>query len=642
MDFLPILQGSHLKITGTTDTQIYAICPWHEDNSPSLSIKREGGAWTCHGQCKSSGSGAQLLAKLGLPPLGENGASPPGPSPLGTIVATYDYTDEQGTLLSQAVRFAPKTFRQRQPDGTGGWVWNVEGVRRVPYCLHHLHHVEMVVIVEGEKDADRLWALEIAATTNPGGAKNWRDEYATALRTLGVKEVVILPDHDKVGREHADTVAISCRRAGLRVTIVALPGLDEHGDVSDWFDAGHTVAELDTLIEETPEFDGLPTTGPWANIPTVAEFMAEGDPVLVWLIENQLARECLTKWASPHGIGKSLVAHAYAVQLARQGHRVLLLDRDNPPREVKRRLNRWDMAGLTKTLRVRTSYEVPPLTDREAWKSFPADAFDLVIVDSWDAFTEGVGEKDSAKPSLAFKVLRELAHRPNGPAVLVLANTVKSGAHARGSGVIDDRGDINYEIRDATGFTPTGKKPWHMELAPQGAADYGARAERRKQRETYRLAFVNGKFRIGVEPEPFVIGLDLSHEPWTVRDETAAMWKMQEVEKEATAAQRETAVQELFEAVQKLTAAGGAALTSGLAETFLTQRGLSRAQARTLIADSNAPWILAPGTGPGKDPKVLRPWPGGPPNSAGPPPGPKIKWRRNYWCRLTDRPSRSF
>src|SRR5262249_40178341 len=53
--------------------------------------------------------------------------------PRANAVATYDYTDDMGTLLYQVVRFEPKNFRQRQPDGKGGWNWNVNGIRRVPY-----------------------------------------------------------------------------------------------------------------------------------------------------------------------------------------------------------------------------------------------------------------------------------------------------------------------------------------------------------------------------------------------------------------------------------------------------------------------------------------------------------------------------
>jgi hypothetical protein len=64
-------------------------------------------------------------------------------SAIGKIVATYDYPDEDGKLIFQVVRFDPKDFRQRrpaQPDDDpskvrDGWVWEVRGLRQVPYRL---------------------------------------------------------------------------------------------------------------------------------------------------------------------------------------------------------------------------------------------------------------------------------------------------------------------------------------------------------------------------------------------------------------------------------------------------------------------------------------------------------------------------
>jgi putative DNA primase/helicase len=46
------------------------------------------------------------------------------------IIATYDYTDEQGHLLYQVVRYQPKDFKQRQRDGRDGWTWR-RGSRQV-------------------------------------------------------------------------------------------------------------------------------------------------------------------------------------------------------------------------------------------------------------------------------------------------------------------------------------------------------------------------------------------------------------------------------------------------------------------------------------------------------------------------------
>src|SRR5215207_9540269 len=51
------------------------------------------------------------------------------------IEKTYDYRDPDGKLLFQVVRYLPKGFSQRRPDGVGGWIWNLEGVKRVLYRL---------------------------------------------------------------------------------------------------------------------------------------------------------------------------------------------------------------------------------------------------------------------------------------------------------------------------------------------------------------------------------------------------------------------------------------------------------------------------------------------------------------------------
>ena len=118
------------------------------------------------------------------------------------IVATYDYVDEQGVLLFQSVRYVPKDFSQRRPDGSGGWLWNLDGVRRVLYGLPELLGADPeqpVFIPEGEKDRNRLVFLGLVATCNPMGAKKWSPEYNGPLAD---RHVVILPDKDKDGEQH--------------------------------------------------------------------------------------------------------------------------------------------------------------------------------------------------------------------------------------------------------------------------------------------------------------------------------------------------------------------------------------------------------------------------------------------------------
>jgi hypothetical protein len=139
-----------------------------------------------------------------------------GGGKIDPIVASYDYIDEGGAVLFQKVRTAAKRFWQRRPDGNGGWIKNTKGVRKVlyrlPQVVEAISNDEIVVVVEGEKDADNLIKLGVRATSSPDGAAKpgekpkWRREYSDLLRDA---DVVVVPDNDPTGRAHAQATADS-------------------------------------------------------------------------------------------------------------------------------------------------------------------------------------------------------------------------------------------------------------------------------------------------------------------------------------------------------------------------------------------------------------------------------------------------
>jgi putative DNA primase/helicase len=103
--------------------------------------------------------------------------------PRKRIAATYDYRDETGALLYQAVRFEPKGFSQRRPDGNGGWIWKLDDARRILYRLPELIATPIettIYIPEGEKDVDRLREVGLAATLQQRG----RRQMATRIRRV--------------------------------------------------------------------------------------------------------------------------------------------------------------------------------------------------------------------------------------------------------------------------------------------------------------------------------------------------------------------------------------------------------------------------------------------------------------------------
>ena len=175
------------------------------------------------------------------------------------IVKAYPYHDESGNVLFECVRFEPKGFAQRQPDGRGGWMWNLQGVRLVPYRLPEiLKATGEVWIAEGCKDCDTLAGLGFTATTNPMGEGKWRSDYNEPLRG---KSVVICGDNDAPGRRHVEQVARSLHGIAASVKIVRLPDAVNDAkvkDVSDFLatftDKAEAAERLALLAEGAGEY----------------------------------------------------------------------------------------------------------------------------------------------------------------------------------------------------------------------------------------------------------------------------------------------------------------------------------------------------------------------------------------------------
>ena len=256
------------------------LCPGHEDHSASLSFTD--GDRRLILKCRAGCTDDRILKALNLDlsALFHNNGHRASP----VISTIYDYCDERGALRYQNVRYEPKDFRMRRPDGRGGWAWTMAGVRRVVYRLPELAEASRVYHVEGEKCADALVALGLRATTTAGGAQSWRDEFADQVKAAGVAEAIVLPDYDAPGEKYGANVSRGYLARGLRVKVVRLPGLTDHGDVVDWLASGGTRQQLEALVDAAPLFtsaDEEPATNEAAS--DEPELRREGlDLALVW------------------------------------------------------------------------------------------------------------------------------------------------------------------------------------------------------------------------------------------------------------------------------------------------------------------------------------------------------------------------
>ena len=370
-----------------------ARCPCrNDDNNPSLSIGQgdDGRVLvTCHRGipcdvdeiCESVGL---TVAEL-MPPKQEK-----KPRKL-TLVASYDYRDEEGNLIFQKQRLVDeegkKTFVQRRVDPeTGEWVKNLDGVDKVLYNLPRVksarENKETVWVVEGEKDVDTLSQLKIPATTMPGGAGKWLDIHTAPLAGMSV---IVVADNDDAGKKHATEVAQRLTEAGCTVSL-RISRVKAKADVSDHLDAGLTLEDLeefspseetieavdvfgpllkkltdlfakDNISDDTklykaelllsdvlPSSDGVKNSGRLVEWST---FVNESvDESYDWLIPNVLERGERVMVVAAEGVGKTMLARQVALCCAAGLHpfkftnmkpvRTLMIDLENPERIIRR------------------------------------------------------------------------------------------------------------------------------------------------------------------------------------------------------------------------------------------------------------------------------------------------------------------
>lgn len=106
-----------------------------------------------------------------------------------------------------------------------------------------------IFICEGEKDADRLIEQGLIATSMSGGAG--RSIPSDCLKYFKGHDVVIVADNDEPGRKYANRIAAQLFGIAATIKVVEFRELPEHGDVSDFFDAGNSLAQLLARVAAT-------------------------------------------------------------------------------------------------------------------------------------------------------------------------------------------------------------------------------------------------------------------------------------------------------------------------------------------------------------------------------------------------------
>lgn len=206
--------------------------------------------------------------------------------------------------------------------GREGWqARKPEGYVQCPYVVKGLDPFdaelagEILYWPEGEKDCDTLGRL-LQPVFTFGGVGDGLPEGAVEY-TRG-RQLIILADNDKGGRDHAIRKAELSYGVAAGIKIVEFPELVVGGDVSDFLKS-HTIADLEERIDKTPWWSPAPAPGPAApsgsRILLTCSLSDIAPEKVEWLWPGRIAIGKLAMIAGEPGLGKSQLSIGLAASV---------------------------------------------------------------------------------------------------------------------------------------------------------------------------------------------------------------------------------------------------------------------------------------------------------------------------------------
>ena len=254
-------------------------CPFHNENTPSFSLKKDNSKWKCFG-CGRGGDAIDFIKELrgikyteGCKYLGiglneEYKRIATEEEEIQSyikwqidkidkfkgyeLIKIYRFCDQENKTLYFKAKF-------KKPDGKkdqsyyhikDGKVINRRGHEEVPYNYYKLSKAikerKHIFIVEGEKDADTLAYFGYKATSLKGVKKFGKLFKGTIVNFIG--------DTGKAGKEYLDHIYYELSDYIKLFNVIEPTKLDDLGDnadITDWFEAGHTLEEFKELVSKS-------------------------------------------------------------------------------------------------------------------------------------------------------------------------------------------------------------------------------------------------------------------------------------------------------------------------------------------------------------------------------------------------------
>lgn len=236
--------------------QFNSCCPFHDDRNPSFSFNIETGLWKCHAGCGAGNY--EMFLKMFQSGLAYAAKYKKEKTKFGfykqiqsKLVAEYFYQNIEGSTCFRVKRYedtnGSKTFIQESLNENFQWIPKKTTQIIAPYQYEiWKDSSDLILFVEGEKCADFLLRMKFMATTIPGGANAWNDQF---IPFFDKKIIRILPDYDVAGAKFGNQVLKALGPVAREVKQVQLPNLLDGGDVYNWFSDDNDRSDEEKLKE---------------------------------------------------------------------------------------------------------------------------------------------------------------------------------------------------------------------------------------------------------------------------------------------------------------------------------------------------------------------------------------------------------
>lgn len=234
-------------------------CPAHDDKHASLTVTkgRKCTLFYCHAGCKVDAvlRAAGLMKKdtfYDTAPRSPNWRAYVEGREKRRIKAVYHYYSINGAYAFTKIRLEGKKILYGKLEN-GRFTYGIGRTGRKSYKAIYgnaqalnktIAEGKPVFIPEGEKDVDTLTKQGYTAITY-GGVNDWQTDFAPLFKDA---IVYVLADNDDPGRRVADKICTDLQGIAKSVKVI-LPMPDiAKGDITDYFEAGHSKEEFEKLL----------------------------------------------------------------------------------------------------------------------------------------------------------------------------------------------------------------------------------------------------------------------------------------------------------------------------------------------------------------------------------------------------------